>query len=130
MIVLDASAVIEWLLNTNAGMRVEHRVAAKGGLCHAPALLDLEVANALRRLERDKAIDRLRAEEVIDDLLNLPLIRHAPDPFLRRIWSLHDNFTPYAAAYLVLAEALGCPVLTFDKKFLPAARHGMTVELL
>ena len=36
------------------------------------------------------------------------------NPLLPRIWQLRQNLTAYAAAYVALAEALGCPLLTFD----------------
>ena len=49
MIVLDASAAIEWLLQTAVGARVEHRIFSKAETLHAPHLIDIEVAQVLRR---------------------------------------------------------------------------------
>ena len=68
MIVVDASAALELLLNTPAGRRVADRVFAPGESLHAPHLLDLEVVKVLRRYARAGALDTDRAREVVDDL--------------------------------------------------------------
>jgi predicted nucleic acid-binding protein len=51
VIVLDASAAIEWLLQTTVGTKVEERIFADADTLHAPHLLDIEVAQVLRRWE-------------------------------------------------------------------------------
>ncbi len=130
MIVLDASAAIEWLLNTPAGSQVRKRISTAGNLCHAPTLLDLEVVSALRRLERAKGVSSTRAEEAVADLLTLPIVRHAHHRYLGPVWALRNNFTPYDAVYLALADALSCPVLTLDRKFMPAVAQGIAVEFI
>lgn len=48
MIVLDASVAIELLLNSAAGQRARERLSEVGENVHAPHLIDLEVAQALR----------------------------------------------------------------------------------
>ncbi len=57
MIVIDASAVLELLLNTRAGQHVAVRIAAPEITLHAPHLLDLEVAQILRRYVFQGTID-------------------------------------------------------------------------
>lgn len=76
MIVLDASAVLDWHLQTPAGERIEARIYSRSESLHAPHLLDLEVAQVLRRLEREHAITPRRADEAIDDLLSLAITRY------------------------------------------------------
>ena len=71
MIVLDASAAIDWLLQTAVGKQIEERIYSRGESLHAPHLLDLEVAQVLRRLVRDGALSALRADQAIQDLLDL-----------------------------------------------------------
>ena len=51
MIVLDASAAVELLGDTQAGKRIAGRLFSERVL-HAPHLLDLEVASAFRRQSR------------------------------------------------------------------------------
>ena len=75
MIVLDASAAIDWLLQTAVGQQIDSRIYSRGESLHAPHLLDLEVAQVLRRLEREGAIFPQRADQAIQDLLDLRVIR-------------------------------------------------------
>ena len=63
MIVLDASAAVDWLLQTSAGRQIEERIYARNDSLHAPHLLDLEVAQVLRRLVREAVISARRADE-------------------------------------------------------------------
>jgi len=78
VIVLDASVVVEWLLQTPAGRRVESRIYSRKESLHAPELLDLEVAQALRRFAREDRITNSRAEAAVDDLIGLGA---SPQPF-------------------------------------------------
>src|ERR1035437_1305644 len=71
MIVLDASAAIDWLLQTAAGQRIEQRIYSHHESLHAPHLLDLEVAQVLRRLVREGLVSTGRADQAIEDLLDL-----------------------------------------------------------
>jgi len=50
VIVLDASVALDWLLQTSAGRRIEERIYSRKESLHAPHLIDLEIAQVLRRL--------------------------------------------------------------------------------
>ncbi|MFY9792792.1 MAG: type II toxin-antitoxin system VapC family toxin, partial [Candidatus Sulfotelmatobacter sp.] len=100
MIVLDASAAIDWLLQTDPGQRIENRIYSRGESLHAPHLLDLEVAQVLRRLVREASVSAERADQAIQDLLDLRLTRSPHFIFLPHIWQLRHNFSAYDAAYL------------------------------
>ena len=115
MIVADASALLEVLLQTTAAKRVSARIFAAGETVCAPHLLDLEVAQVLRRYVRSGAVGAERAAEAIRDLADFPLHRFAHDVLLPRIWELRENLTAYDAAYVALAEALDAPLVTRDK---------------
>src|SRR5467141_2299925 len=52
MIVLDASAAVDWLRQTPAGQRIENRIYSRNETRHTPHLLDLEVIQVLRRRAR------------------------------------------------------------------------------
>jgi predicted nucleic acid-binding protein len=129
MIVADASAVLELLLGTPAGAQVAARLAAPGETAHAPHLLDLEVAQVLRRYVRRREVPAGRAREALDDLAELPLVRFPHEPLLPRIWELRDQLTAYDAAYVALAEGLGARLLTRDRA-LAAARHDAIVDVV
>ena len=84
----------------------------------------------LRRLVREAMISSLRAQEAIDDLLDLRVTRYPHDVLLPRIWQLRQNLTAYDAAYIVLAEELEATLLTRDARLSSASGHKARVELL
>ncbi|MBP9146475.1 MAG: type II toxin-antitoxin system VapC family toxin [Thermoanaerobaculia bacterium] len=129
MIVLDASATVELLLGTARGAAVARRIFDPAETLHAPELLDLEVAQVLRRYERAKILDETRAEAALRDLADLPIERYGHRLLLPRAWELRANLTIYDAVYVALAELLGAPLLTGDVSF-EAAKHRASIELL
>ena len=130
MIVLDASAVIEMLLQTPAGGQVEVRITSRRELLHAPHLIDLEVTQVFRRLVAASVVTRARGREALEDLRDIPLVRHSHTILLDRIWQLRDNFTAYDAAYVALAEELDAPLLTCDRKLAAPGQHRARIEVI
>lgn len=130
MIVLDASAAIEWLLQSPAGMKIDKRIFSPGESLHAPHLLDVEVAQVFRRYVREKAMSAQRGQEALEDLGDLQLSRYPHDVLLPRVWQLRSTLTAYDAVYLALAELLGAPLLTCDGKLAAAPGHAASVELV
>ena len=130
MIVLDASAAIEWLLQTDTGRRVEARMFGDPQTIHAPHLLDVEIAQVLRRLAAARVITPVRADEALDDLRDLAVTRYPHDPFLDRIWDLRGNLTAYDAAYVALAEALDAPLVTCDARLASGRGHRARVDVI
>lgn len=129
MIVLDASAAIDWLLRTPAGQRIEQRIYARQETLHSVPLLDVEFLQVLRRLVREGSLAPGRAEQAMEDLLVLRVTRHAPALLLRRMWRLRQNLTAYDAAYVALAEELRAPLVTRDRRIAAAPGHGAQVEV-
>jgi predicted nucleic acid-binding protein len=130
LIVLDASAVLELLLATPAGRRVADRISAPDETLHAPHLVDLEVAQVLRRFQREGDVDETRGREALEILRGLDLARYPHDVLLPRIWQLRQAVTAYDAAYLALAEALAAPLLTADARLARSRGHRARVELV
>lgn len=130
MIVLDASAAMEWLLQTSAGVEIARRILSSGESLHAPHLLDVEVAQVFRRAVNMHALSSTRAREALDDLSQLRLRRYPHFPFLLRVWELHANLTAYDAVYVALAETLGATLLTRDRKIASAPGHHAQVEVI
>ena len=130
MIVLDASAAVDWLLQSPAAHRIETRIFSRIESLHAPELMDLEVAQVLRRLVREGTLTASRAEGAIEDLMDLRITRYPHLLLLPRIWQLRHNLSAYDAAYVVLAEKLGATLLTRDAKLASAAGHSAIVEVV
>ena len=129
MIVLDASAAIDWLLQTPVGQRIEQRIYRNNESLHAPHLLDFEVAQVLRRLAREGSISSHRADEAIDDLLNLRVSRYPHFVLVPRIWQLRHNLSAYDAAYIALAEKLGARLITRDARLASASGHVAAIDV-
>lgn len=120
---------MEVLLQTPDGMRAGRRIFVQGETVHAPHLLDVEVAQVLRRCVRLSEISPQRGAEALEDLAGLPITRYPHFLFLPRIWELRHTLTAYDAAYLALAEALGATLLTRDRA-LKSAGSLARVELV
>lgn len=130
MIVIDASALLEALLQTPAALAVEERLFAEGLPLHAPHLIDLEVTQVLRRYAVTGRVEAARCQHALDDLQNFPLRRYQHDVLLQRVWELRHNFSAYDAAYVALAEALGAPLLTRDRRLAAASGHRACIDLV
>jgi predicted nucleic acid-binding protein len=129
VIVLDASAAIDWLLQTAVGRRIESRIYSRGESLHAPHLLDLEVAQVLRRLVREGAVSSQRADQALQDLLDLRLTRYPHFVFLPQIWRLRHNLSAYDAVYVALTEELDATLITRDARLASASGRGVSIEL-
>ena len=130
IVVVDASAVLELLLRTPRADLLSERLLDPEVSLHAPHLLDLEVAQVIRRYWRAAELTEDRAGEALADFGDLRIHRHPHEPLLSRVWGLRHNLTAYDAAYVALAEALGGPLLTRDRKLASAPGHTAVVEIV
>jgi predicted nucleic acid-binding protein len=94
---------------------VNRFIFAPNETLHAPHLIDLEVAQVLRRYVRSGVISPERGAEALTDLFDFPLTRYPHFVLLPRIWQMRHALTAYDAAYLALAEALDAPLATRDR---------------
>lgn len=130
LLVVDASALVEYLLRTERGRRIESHLTHPDADLHVPELCDVEVVSALRALERRGELDAWRSREALEDYLALPLVRHRHIAFVPGIFEMRENFSPYDAVYVSLADGLAAPFLSGDDRLARAARRWTAVELL
>ena len=130
MVVVDASVLVEILLGTEAGLRASDRLLQATGALHAPHLVDVEVLNAMRGLARRREVAPARAELALRDMLELRIERYPHGPLLARAWQLRDGVSAYDAMYVALAENLGAPLVTRDRKLGRAHGHRARIEVL
>jgi predicted nucleic acid-binding protein len=117
-------------LHTPRGEAIEARFFDGSESLHSPHLLDVEVAQVVRRFEMIGEIDTPRAQAALDDLVDFPIRRHPHGLLLRRMWALRANMTAYDAAYVAVAETLQATFLTHDRRLAATARRYVTVELV
>lgn len=129
MIVVDASAVVDALTGIAGGEALRERLAAEE--LHAPALLDFEFVSALRGLTLAGHLGSSRAQDALSDYEDL-LVNQWPagDALRRRAFTLRHNLSAYDAAYVALAEALQCPLVTRDARLAGSSGHAVEVEVL
>jgi predicted nucleic acid-binding protein len=120
--VVDASALVEYLLRTQRAGPVESAVTSADADVHIPALCDVEIVSALRRALLARLLSEQRAREALTDYRGLPLTRHGHEPLLERVLALRHNFSAYDATYVALAEVLGADLVTADEGLARAVR--------
>ena len=129
MIVVDASAAVDYLLAAGAVERIAARFAAPAESLHTPHLLDVEVAHAVRGLAMTREISAARADDALEDFAALRVRRYPHTWLLPRIWELRSNLSAFDAAYVALAEALGAVLVTADGALARAPGHGAKIEV-
>jgi predicted nucleic acid-binding protein len=130
LIVIDASVLSNAIADDGAdGRRARAELRAAGELA-APDLVDVETIAVLRKRWLAGAISDQRFTDAIQDLEDVELDRYPTLPLMRRAYELRANVTAYAAAYVALAETLGCELLTGDRRLTNAAGPRCPIRLL
>jgi len=129
MIVVDASVLANVVADDGADGAIA-RAALRGEEVAAPDLVDVETVAVLRKRWLADDLTTRRFKRAIDDLADLAVTRHPTLPLMTRAFELRSNVTPYDAAYVGLAEALDCPLLTGDARLAGAPGPRCEVRLL
>jgi predicted nucleic acid-binding protein len=130
VIVADASAVVGLLLGGESAVDVGRRLLDPAETIHVPHLLDVEVAQALRRYALSGELDAERGMLALAYLSQLPLRRHRHYDLIPRVWELRSSITAYDAVYIALAEVLRAPLVTRDSRLARAHGHTARIELI
>jgi predicted nucleic acid-binding protein len=128
VIVVDCSALVDALSGAPGTEKLRQHLAGED--LHAPQLVDYEVVSALRGPIRRGSITADRAADLLADYESLPVQRwHADDALRRRALQLRESVSAYDAAYVVLAEALECPLVTRDGRLARSSGHSVEIRL-
>ena len=71
-----------------------------------------------------------RAAAAIEDFQSMRIFRYPHRIFLNRIWELRSNMTAYEAAYVAVAETIGAPLLTTDRRLASTSNHSARIEFV
>jgi predicted nucleic acid-binding protein len=123
VIVVDASAILDLVLNRAPAAALRSRFFEAEETLHAPHLVDVEVLQVIRRYVLAGEVDDHRALEAIEVFLDLPIARYPHDVLISRAWQLRSNFTAYDAMYVSLAEVLGATLVTSDSRLAQACKR-------
>jgi predicted nucleic acid-binding protein len=115
LIITDASFLVMAIAD-DGGDGARARARLRGEELAAPHLMDVEVTSVLRRSVQAGNVTKQRARQALEDLTDLDIERVAHTTLLPRVWELRDNYTPYDACYIALAELFRAPLLTYDAK--------------
>lgn len=126
----DASALLEYLLQTDRSARIGDVLRKTDADIRVPALCDVEVAAGLRRALLRGLVSAERAALALDHYLLLPLTRHGHQALLPRVLGLRSNFSAYDACYVALAEILGADLLTADERLSRAVQTHTAVVVV
>ena len=113
--VVDASALVALLSDAGADGRWATGQLDRHDLV-APALGAFEAANVLRRGEAAGRLSAAAALAAHEALLDLPVQWWPYAPLAARAWALRANVSVYDAAYVALAELVGGPLITLDRR--------------
>jgi predicted nucleic acid-binding protein len=124
--VVDSSLIVDALSVREGDEVLRQRLSAPRSL-HSPHHLDVEVASVVRGLAAGGKITPHRGAQMLADYARLRIVRHPVWPYHPRMWELRHNLGAYDPAYIALAEALDCELLTGDDKLRNAPGHHATV---
>jgi len=118
---------VEYLIGSTRAAHVRHVIRARAESLHIPALCDVEVVSALRRLLLRRDLTQDRATQALRDYLDLPVRRSGHQHLLARVLQLRTNFSAYDAT-LALAERLKARLLTGDEALARAVERHLQIE--
>jgi predicted nucleic acid-binding protein len=130
VIVVDASVLSSVVGDDGSTGELARRRLLGAGDTSAPDLADVETVAVLRKRWLADTLPVRRFQQAVDDLISLPMNRYPTARLMLRAYELRSSVTTHAAAYVALAEALGCTLLTADARLSRAAGISCNVEVL
>ena len=127
--VLDASAGVEILQRTPAGLALGGRLRGARGELWTAEHFHVEVAKVFRRDVLAGVLTETLAQALIDELVAWPLFVASVGPLLLEAWTLRHNVTIHDAVYIPLTRQLDdAALVTTDENL--ARAPGLRVETI
>jgi predicted nucleic acid-binding protein len=115
-LVLDASAGVEILNRTSAGVQLARMLEQPDSEVWTVEHFHLEVAKVLRRDVLTGDLDDANATELVASLAGWQLHVARVAPLLVEAWKLRHNLIVHDALYVALARQLDATLITGDKR--------------
>ncbi|MDQ2845488.1 MAG: type II toxin-antitoxin system VapC family toxin [Actinomycetota bacterium] len=125
--VCDSSVVVALLLDAGPDGQWAAETLRGVGLA-APSLVAFESSNVIRRLELSGAVGTDQAAQAHADLLDLAIEYWPYELLSSRVWELRTNLSSYDASYVAVAELIGAPLVTLDRRIGRAPRVRCVVS--
>lgn len=129
MIVVDASVLVNALTDDGPVGATARSELARDTHWVAPEHVVVEVFSAVRGLWLGRHITEQRAHDAVVGLASATIDRIPLAPLLGRLWELRHNVGGYDAAYVAVAEALACPLVTADARLAGAPDLGCEIRV-
>jgi len=120
MIVVDASVLVDALIDDNPAGQAARAVLGSDPHWAAPGHMLIEVVAVIRAKTLGGKVSPARAQEAIAVLPSLVLDQVDAVQLIDRMWQMRANVTAYDAAYVAAAELLACPLVTGDARLTKA----------
>jgi predicted nucleic acid-binding protein len=130
VIVIDASVLANAIADDQADGDAARDAIRQHGGASAPDPVDVETVAVLRKRWLAGTLPGRRFASSVRDLEELAIERYPTRQMMWRAYGLRENITPYGAAYVALAEALDCPLVTADARLARAPGIRCEVELV
>jgi predicted nucleic acid-binding protein len=130
VIVVDASILANALGDDQSDGRAARSELRTAGDLTAPDLIDVETVAVLRKRWLAGTLSQERFDEAITDLQRWDFERIPTLRLVRRAYELRANVTAYDATYVALAEAVGCELLTADRRLAGATGPRCPIRVL
>ena len=125
-VVVDASAMVDLLLENDVGREVRARVREHA--LHSAAHLDAEVLSALARLHRAGSLSPRRVAAALSRLAGAPITRHHLPSLVEGAWRRRANLQLADALYVELGQRLRLPVITTDRRLAAAVPSAELID--
>jgi predicted nucleic acid-binding protein len=131
VIVVDASALTNAFTDDGPVGAVARDELARDAHWTGPEHLPVEAFSAIRGRWLGRKIGEDRAADAVTALAAAAMDVVSVRPLLERMWQLRANVSGYDAAYLALAEAFGCTLVTADVRLghVPGVRCEVRLAL-
>jgi len=125
-LVIDASAMVDYLVDSPLATRVADRITDNE--ISVPAHFEAEVLSALGRLQRGGELSEAQIEVRVTLTAQAPFHRHLLAPLLEGAWARHPNVRLVDALYIELADQLGATIITTDSGMSAASANAERIE--